>query len=198
MFTEMGKRTYSQGKRAQQAAETRQRIVEAAAELHEVLGPANTTISAIAERAGVQRLTVYRHFPDDRAIFVACTAHWLTQNPPPDHSEWQDVQEPVQRAVTALKRLYAYYTRTQGMLHKTYRDIEVTPALAEPFAGLEAWLDSVRDDLLAQWKYRGARRKELAGVLRHVISFTTWESLAANGLSNRQAVETVEKWLRAL
>lgn len=195
MFTEMSKRTYKQSKRARQAEETRQRIVDAAVELHEELGPAGTTISAIAERAGVQRLTVYRHFPDDKAIFVACTSHYMSLNPPPQVEQWATVSDPVNRAVAAISRLYPYYRRTQGMLHKAYRDIELTPALAEPFSAMQAWLDGVSRDLLAKWK---GKRKEVEAVLRHVVSFPAWESLTATGLSDKRAVETVEKWLRAL
>ena len=198
MFAEMGKRQYKQSKRAEQAEETRQRIVDAAVQLHEELGPAQTTISAIAERAGVQRLTVYRHFADDRAIFAACTSHWRMLNPPPEQTEWQGVTDPVERAITAVTRIYSYYRRNRGMLHKSFRDIEVTPALAEPFGAMQAWLTRVCDDLIAHWDRKGIERKQLAAVLGHVLGFPAWESLTATGLSDKRAVETVEKWLRAL
>lgn len=196
MYTEMGRRQYRQSKRAEQAEKTRQRIVDAAVALHEELGPANTTISAIAERAGVQRLTVYRHFPDDKAIFVACTTHYMSLNPPPQIAEWAQVDDAVERAKAALSKLYPYYRRTSGMLHKAYRDIELTPALREPFDAMQTWLDGVCADLLSGWK--GRRRKDVEAVIRHVTAFSAWESLTSTGLSDQRAIETVEKWLHAL
>jgi AcrR family transcriptional regulator len=196
MFTEMRKRRYRQGRRAARAEETRQRIVEAAVQLHEELGPASTTISAIAKLAGVQRLTVYRHFPDEKAIFAACTSHFMTLNPPPQIEQWEDVDGAIPRAAAALSKVYAYYRRTQGMLHKAYRDIELAPALVEPFAELQAWLDGVCEDLLSKWK--GRRRKDVEAVIRHVTGFPAWESLISTGLSDKRAVEVVEKWLGAL
>ena len=70
------KRRYELKERARRQAETRQRIVDAAVELHTSVGPARTTISAIAERAGVERHTVYAHFPDEPTLFRACSTHW--------------------------------------------------------------------------------------------------------------------------
>ena len=93
----MAKRPYKQDKRAKQTGETRQRIVEAVVELHRTVGPANTSISAIADLAGVQRLTVYRHFEDDAAIFRACTSHYLALNPPPDPVAWQNIADAAER-----------------------------------------------------------------------------------------------------
>src|SRR6266851_6093020 len=102
-------RKYELKQRAQSQAETRQRIVEATVELHDSLGPARTTISAIAERAGVQRLTVYRHFPDDRSLFRACSGHWAARNPKPDPSSWAAVDDPEARLRLALAEIYAFF-----------------------------------------------------------------------------------------
>src|SRR6266702_4211507 len=106
-------RRYELKQRAQSQTATRQRIVEAAVELHESAGPGHTTISAIAERAGVQRLTVYRHFPDDRALFTACSAHWRAENPAPDPSAWETVEDPEERFRIALTAIYAFFRATE-------------------------------------------------------------------------------------
>src|SRR5918994_5654651 len=107
MFTDMATRRYQKKRRAEQEAETRQRIVEAMVALHREVGPARTTISAIAERAGVERLTVYRHFPDERSMFQACTSHYSTLVPEPDAAAWADIAEPAERlrAATRILRL---------------------------------------------------------------------------------------------
>ncbi len=99
------KRAYRLSARAESQAETRQRIVEAAVALHEKLGPAQTPITAIAERAGVTRLTLYRHFPDEAAIFAACTAHWGARHPFPDSARWDGIKDPAARAAAALRRI---------------------------------------------------------------------------------------------
>jgi AcrR family transcriptional regulator len=198
MFTEMAKRPYKQDKRAKRAEETRQRIVEAIVELHRTVGPAHTSISAIADRAGVQRLTVYRHFEDDAAIFRACTSHYLALHPPPDPTDWQDICDAAKRSKAALIAMYGFYRRTSEVWHNTYRDIEQTPALRPPLEEFEGWLDGIRDDLLKTWKPKRSSRPKLTAVLRHALSFSTWESLTASGLSDKAAVEVVEKWLAAL
>ena len=87
----MATRKYEKKRRAEQESETRRRIVQAVFELHGEIGPARTTIKAIAERAGVERLTVYRHFADEGAIFAACDAHFRSETPPPDPAEWAGI-----------------------------------------------------------------------------------------------------------
>src|ERR671929_1986201 len=116
MFTPMTTRTYQQTRRAQHQAETRRRIVEAMVALHQEVGPARTTISAIAERAGVERLTVYRHFPDERSMFEACTAHYATVVPQPDPARWESIEAPAERLRAALLEFYDYYRRAEQML----------------------------------------------------------------------------------
>src|SRR5918996_4055938 len=88
------KRPYRKRRRAELEDQTRLRITEAAVELHGRVGPARTTISAVADRAGVQRATVYRHFPDEDALFAACSGHWAAMNPSPDPSAWQAIRDP--------------------------------------------------------------------------------------------------------
>src|SRR5215212_3062074 len=118
MFTDMTTkkrepRKYQKKRRLEQEAETRQRIVEAMVALHREVGPARTTISSIAERAGVERLTVYRHFPDDRSMFEACTSHYATQVPGPDPAAWAGMEEPAERLRAALLSFYDYYRRAE-------------------------------------------------------------------------------------
>ena len=103
------KRAYRKRRRAEQEEETRLRITEAAVDLHGSVGPARTTVSAIAERAGVQRATVYRHFPDEEALFAACSSHWAALNPPPDPAVWAEIADPDQRLRGALAELYSWY-----------------------------------------------------------------------------------------
>ena len=102
-------------RRAELEEQTRMRITESAVALHEELGPARTSISAIAERAGVRRSTVYRHFPDEEALFAACSSHWRAANPPPDPRAWAAIEDPAERTETALRELYAFYGRTEAM-----------------------------------------------------------------------------------
>src|SRR5215467_379211 len=103
------KRPYRMKRRAELEEQTRRRITESAVALHEELGPALTSISAIAERAGVRRSTVYRHFPDETALFAACSSHWRATNPPPDPAIWEHIDDPGERSRTALRELYAFY-----------------------------------------------------------------------------------------
>jgi AcrR family transcriptional regulator len=178
MFTDMATRKYEKKRRAENQAETRQRIVEAMVALHREVGPAQTTISAIAERAGVERLTVYRHFADETAMFQACSAHFATEVAPPDPSAWADVAEPAERLRAALLAFYDYYRRGEDMLTHVHRDVQRVPALADVMAPWDSLVDAVRDDLVDGWAARGAARARLAAAVAHALRFETWRSLA--------------------
>ena len=102
----MKKRKYQLHRRAESQEETRRKIVDAIVDLHEKLGPRATTVSAIAEKAGVQRLTVYRHFPDEVALFAACSSHWLGEHPLPDPAIWLAQPEWRARCRAAFAALY--------------------------------------------------------------------------------------------
>lgn len=192
----MAKRKYDQTRRAEQQDRTRQRIVEAMVAVHEELGPRAATVSAIAERAGVQRLTVYRHFPDDDALFAACTSHWLALNPPPDPDAWTRVAEPGARLQAALAALYGYYRRNRRMLAASYRDVDVVPALRKPMAAFDGLLDAIRDGLLEGFAAPAARR--LRPVLGHALRFTTWNSLDREGLDDAAMADLLRRWVDAL
>src|SRR3981081_164572 len=115
------KRPYVKKRRAELEERTRQRITESAVELHGTLGPSGTSLSAVAEHAGVRRSTLYRHFPDEAALFAACTAHWSAANPPPDLGRWREIRDADDRLRVALEEIYAYYRRTERMLANLVR-----------------------------------------------------------------------------
>ena len=190
MFTDMATRRYQKKRRAEQEAETRQRIVEAMVALHREVGPARTTISAIAERAGVERLTVYRHFPDETSMFEACTAHYATQVPGPDPRAWADIEEPAERLRAALLAFYDYYRRAEDVLTHAARDVPQLPALAAVLTPWEDFVGRVRDGLLEGWEVPGSARARLAAAIAHALRFETWRSLArAEGLEDSEAVD---------
>jgi AcrR family transcriptional regulator len=181
-------RPYTKTRRAELEQQTRERITEAAVELHGSLGPAQTTISAIAQRADVQRATVYRHFPDEEALFASCSAHWVAQNEPPDLAGWAAIRDPAARLAVALTELYAWYARTQRMLELLIRDLPLVPALQTQFR-LPGYLDAAADVLLAGRPERGAARRRARAALGHAVAFETWRSLVRQqGLTSAEAI----------
>jgi AcrR family transcriptional regulator len=195
MFTQMKKRKYQQKARADQARETRQRIVEAAVKLHEELGPANTPIKAIAEEAGVQRLTVYRHFPDDASLFEACTSHWLSLHPPPQVADTGDSANAAVQTEQTLLAVYRYYRRTERMWIVAYRDVGEVEALQGPMGMVETYFDNLCDELVTAWKPGKEKRKQLSTTLRHCLRFSTWCSLKTEKLSDKKMAELVMRWV---
>jgi AcrR family transcriptional regulator len=195
MFTDMATRKrrprkYQKTRRAEQEAETRQRIVEAMVALHREVGPARTTISGIAERAGVERLTVYRHFPDERSMFEACTSHYATEVPGPDPAAWAGLEDPAERLRAALLAFYDYYRRAEDVLTHAVRDVPQLPALAAVLSPWEEFAGRVRQELLEGWGPPRAARGRLAAAVAHALRFETWQSLArAEELGDREAAE---------
>lgn len=184
------KRPYRMTRRAELEEQTRRRITESAVSLHEEVGPAQTSISAIAERAGVRRSTVYRHFPDEDALFAACSSHWRAANPPPDPSTWSSTEEPAERTRAALREVYAFYGRTEAMYVSLLRDEALVPALELGLRDFYGYLDSIRDDLAAGRKLRGRRARYVRAAIGHALSFSTWRSLThEERLSSADAVE---------
>ena len=183
------KRRYEKKRRAELEAETRRRITETAVELHGTVGPARTSISAIAERAGVRRSTVYRHFPDEAALFDACSSHWEAANPVPDMTAWQSIEDPDNRLRTALEDLYAYYRRTAPMMDNLHRDELTLPLVAERFAGYHGYVAAARDLMMRGRSLRGRRRDEARAAVGHALAYTTWRSLTREqGLTDDQAL----------
>lgn len=198
MFTEMKKvtRRYVLKARGEQMAETRARIVEAIMRLHEEVGPRKTTVSAIAARAGVERLTVYRHFQDEASMFGACSHRYLELNPPPDPSAWAGEPDPARRARRALREFYVFFSRTSPMFEKTYRDVGEYESLKRIMDQFDTHLRQLADDLAAAWpRDKAAARRRV--ILRHAVKFATWWSLEAEGVDNAQKVALMLNWLSA-
>lgn len=177
-------------KRAEQVAETRQRIVDATVRLHGTLGPSGTTISAIAEEADVTRVTVYRHFPDEAELFAACSARWHSTQTPPDPDAWSVIDDPEQRLRDGLADLYRFFRGGESMLSGVFRD---RPTLPKP---IRARLDEDdrrhRDVLLEPFRLRGGAGRRTRALLGHAVSFWTWRSLCIDqGLSDAEAVEAM-------
>jgi AcrR family transcriptional regulator len=177
-------RTYTLKRRAEQQADTRRRIVEAAVELHGSIGPARTTVSMVAERAGVQRHTFYAHFPDDRSLLLACSALAFERDPMPDAAPWRSIADPMERLRVGLRAIYGWYERNADLAACVLRDTEyhaLTREIAElRFGPLMA---AYREMLGAKLN---ARQRALLGL---ALSFFTWRTLAReSGLKQGAAV----------
>jgi AcrR family transcriptional regulator len=190
----MSKRRYRLKERAARQRETRERIVDAAVALHEDIGPAATTISALAERAGVQRLTVYRHFANEEEILKACSAKWLSLHPPPDIPNLTR-EDREKSTLAALLGLYTYYEGTQDMWRSLYRDAGQLPALDEPMRQFDGYLAAVAKAVLAAWA--PSRSKRLRATVGHALRFSTWQSLHAQGLAGKAMAALVGEWIQA-
>jgi AcrR family transcriptional regulator len=176
------RRKYELKKRAEEMARTHARITEAAIELHGTVGPSRTTMSAVAERAGVERRTLYRHFPTEADLFAACSTHYFAANPWPDLGSWRATHDPHERLERALDELYAYYERTEPMLSNVLRDAELVDTARDAVAPLNEFLNEAAELLTVGRGVRGRRRQLLMGALRHALAFSTWRSLSANGI----------------
>ncbi|HLZ24669.1 MAG TPA: TetR/AcrR family transcriptional regulator [Ktedonobacterales bacterium] len=191
-------REYELKRRAEQMADTRRRIVEAAIELHQELGPARTSVSAIADRAGVQRQTYYRHFPDLRSLQLACSGLHLERNPPPDPRAWRAITDPYQRLRTGLGELYAYYAANEPMLANVIRDAETDPVTREIAELRMAALAELREALAEGLQHNGSSPR-LVAALGLATDFHTWRLLVRrHGLPPSEAAELVVSIIRCL
>lgn len=182
------KRSYELRKRAEKLDQTRRRILDATIELHRTHGPAATRITEIARRAGVQRVTVYGHFPDEAALLAACSAHWRALHPAPDPAPWRAVADRGARLRLALRELYAWYRETEPMTANVLRDAETIPALhAIVDQGLGRYLAEVRTLLGEPFRARGTRRDRIDAAIRAAVDFHLWRALAP--LGDNQAAE---------
>jgi AcrR family transcriptional regulator len=183
-------RPYRKKRRAELEEQTRLRITEAAVALHERLGPAHTSVSAVAEHAGVRRSTVYRHFPDEEALFAACSSHWRAANPPPDLTAWAAIEDPKERTETALRELYAFYRRTEGMYTSLLRDEALVAPVQRGMGDFRGYLAAIQDVLMA-----GRRRtRHTRAAIGHALAFPTWRSLTREqGLSDDDAVALMSR-----
>jgi AcrR family transcriptional regulator len=170
-------RQYRMTRRAAAQQETRRRITESAVALHGSLGPSRTSMSAVADHAGVRRSTLYRHFADEAALFEACSAHWAEDNPPPDITAWSAMREPDERLALALHELYGYYERTAQMLENLLRDEQTMPVVRERFAAFHGFSTAMRDVLMTGRHLRGGARRRVRAAVGHAVDFSTWRSL---------------------
>jgi len=185
--------------RADRQAAVRLRITKATVDLHSTVGPARTTISAVAQQAGVDRLTVYRHFPTRRELFEACSNHARQLHPMPDPDIWAGIPDPEHRFEAALAALYAYYEDNEGLLRNVLRDAEIEPLVGELSAPRRAYLARVADLLSTGWQARGRRRTILLGAVAHALEFFTWNSLVrGRGLTSTEAADVMLAAVRCL
>ena len=157
--------------------ETRRRITEAAVELHQTVGPARTTVSAVAEKAGVQRHTYYAHFPELKDLYRACTAHYLEQNPVPEPPFWADVAEAEERLRVALSEVYAYYGGNEPMLANVLRDAPLDPVAQENMVSFYQYWEAMRDALAGAFGASDERHEALLAAIALALDFQTWHTL---------------------
>lgn len=194
----MPRRPYRLKERAKRLEENRLRITEALVELHRTVGPARTTVSEVAQRAGVRRMTVYNHFPTELAMIDACSSHWIAGHPPPDPGEWTGIPDPGERERFGLESLYAYYRDNRDMVGNFMRDAPLVPALAEILE--RKWLPGLRamaDALLAGHDPHAARRPQLRAAVLVALDFGTWRTLADAGLDDPAAARLAADMIAA-
>jgi AcrR family transcriptional regulator len=192
------KRSYRKKRRAELEALTARRITESTVELHGTLGPSRTSISAVAKHAGVRRSTVYRYFPDEAALFGACTAHWMAANPVPDLGRWAAIDDLDERLSVALLDLYAHYHRTEQMMENILRDEATMPIVKQLLSGYRDYLTAARDTLVGGRRARGRARQRVVAAIGHALSFATWRSLVREqGLSDSQAADLMCRFVSA-
>ena len=170
-------RKYEMKRRAERVQETRRRIAEAAMELHRTVGPARTTVSAIAEKAGVQRHTYYAHFPELKDLYRACSAHHMERNPLPDPSRWAEISGPEERLTRALSEVYAYFGDSEALLTNVLRDTPLDPVLQENNIFFFRLWEAMRDTIADAFEASGARREALLAAIALALDFQTWRTL---------------------
>jgi len=191
-------RKYRMKQRAESQARTRERIVEAAVRLHQERGVIATTISDIAERAGVERLTVYRHFPDELSLLRGCSSHWLGKNPFPDPAKWEETRDPVERTQLALSLLYAYFGRTEAMWSSILKEEQKVQTLGIVMKDAHEYFNTVAMDLASAWRCGEEARGKLLAALNLSIQFCTWQSLKKQKLKDAEITDLMLSWFCAL
>ena len=200
-MTRVGNRgRYNLKARAERHRQMHQRIVEAALELHRIHGPAQTTITDIAKRAGVERQTVYNHFPDELSLFTACSAHSRRLNPPPDPEPWELIPDPEERLRKALAEVYAYYRRNEQVLANVTRDAQANTNVRKVLEPRVKHQERMRDALAAGWERRDGQghRKLLHGGLWLALEFQTWQALTRQDLEVGEMIELTVSMVRCL
>ncbi len=192
-------RKYEMKRRAERIQETRRRITEAAVELHQTVGPARTTVSAIAEKAGVQRHTYYAHFPELKDLYQACMGHYAERNPVPEPSSWGDITDAEERLRVALSEVYAYYSGNEAMVSNVLRDAALDPIVQETIVPFDRYWETVRDVMADAFEASGERHEALLGAIALAQDFQTWRTLVRRQeLSQDRAVELMVGMVRCL
>jgi AcrR family transcriptional regulator len=192
------RRSYTLKARAERQADTRRRIVEATAALHEEVGPARTTVAEIARRAGVQRLTVYNNFPDERELFAACGDYWLAKNPPPDPSDVFAIEDPAERLRGVLRPFYAWYRRTAQASEHAHRDRLLVPDFdAVMRIRIDQPLSNLADMLAAGFAPAARSAKGLRAAVALALDFWTWRRLSQEGLRDAAAADLMVDSVKA-
>jgi len=192
-------RKYEMKRRAERQKETHRKITEAAVELHKTVGPARTTISAIAEKAGVQRHTYYAHFPELKDLYQACMGHYLERNPPPDPSSWAAIADGEGRLRMALSEVYAFYDRTEAMLSNVLRDAPLDPISQESMVSFFQYWEAMRNTIADAFEASGEQHEGLLGAIALALDFQTWRTLVRQqGLDDNRAVELMVGMVRCL
>jgi AcrR family transcriptional regulator len=192
-------RKYEMKRRAERMQETRRRITEAAVELHRTVGPARSTVSAIAEKAGVQRHTYYAHFPELKDLYQACMGHYSERNPVPEPSSWADIADAEERLRVALSEVYAYYSGNEAMVSNVLRDAALDPIVQETMVSFYQYWETVRDVIADAFEASGERDEELLGAIALALDFQTWHTLVRQqGLDEYRAVELMVRMVRCL
>jgi AcrR family transcriptional regulator len=192
------KRPYRQKLRARRVEETRLRITEALVELHRTVGPARTTVSEVAQQAGVRRMTVYNHFPTELDMIDACSSHWVAGHPPPDPDEWAKIEDAGGRRRRGLEQLYRYYRRNRDMVGNFVRDAPLVPALAEILG--KRWLpvmDRMATVLETDRDLAAPARERERAAIRIALDFGTWRILADRGQDDESAARLVSNLIEA-
>jgi AcrR family transcriptional regulator len=192
-------RKYEMKRRAERVQETRRRLTEAAVELHQTVGPARTTVSAVAEKAGVQRHTYYAHFPELKDLYQACMGHYSERNPVPEPSSWTGIADAEERLRVALSEVYAYYSGNEAMVSNVLRDAALDPIVQEIMVPFDQYWETVRDVIADAFEASGERHEELLGAVALAQNFQTWRTLVRQQeLSQDRAVELMVGMVRCL
>ena len=192
-------RKYEMKRRAERMQETRRRITEAAVELHQTVGPARTTVSAIAEKAGVHRHTYYAHFPELKDLYQACMGRYSERNPLPEPSSWTGIADAEERLRVALSEVYAYYSGNEAMVSNVLRDAALDPIVQEIMVPFDQYWETVRDVIADAFEASGERHEELLGAIALAQDFQTWRTLVRQqGLDDDLTVELIVGMVRCL
>jgi AcrR family transcriptional regulator len=193
---------YKLKRRAERQEETRLRIARAAVELHGSVGPSKTTISALAEEAGVSRPTIYSHFPDELSLLKACSSLFLSEDAPPDPELWHDIADPEERLRGALAEVYTYYRRTERLLFNVLRDTEgddeVNAIVREVHKPMIAHWERMKNILATVWEVSEEMPQQLLrGAIGVALDFQTWRTMVrGQGLTDEQAIDLMVRMVQ--